>query len=491
VVVLAALTLVSMLIVSVVMVVTDPVVAAAALRGESVTTPLAFLWNNISIAFFIPIAVLVSWLFYRQGFGWLVSVTGRARWRWFGLVLGVFIVGYAVNYGISTVVYGVDGMGWTQLSWQSTSLFLIVSVLVTTPFQCAGEEFLFRGALSRLIGGIIPAKWVGLVASAVLSSAAFMALHSASDVWLNINYFSVGLMMWWLAYRTGGLEASIAFHVVNNLFAEISLPFTDISGMFDREAGSASALVLIDLAFQVIMVVIVDILARRWGLVRQSSPAALTPQVVRPKRWFTPVGTLVTEAAVTDLPRLATTVRESPALVQPPMWGYVGSTYPLQTQAYPPQAYPPPSAQVYPPPSGTPAWPAPGIAPAAGYATPPPAPTPAPTPTPMHTPTLPLAPTPMHTPTPSLAPTPAHAPTLTPTPTPVYTPTPPPAPGQSPWVAPPPGSVPPWATPAGYPPSTDGVSPGPDTISPSSPDLSSSTDGNPPPRPAIPPRSVT
>ncbi len=47
--------------------------------GNTGTTPMYFLLNNIYISLDIAVCTALAWLFFRQGFGWLVSVVGRFR----------------------------------------------------------------------------------------------------------------------------------------------------------------------------------------------------------------------------------------------------------------------------------------------------------------------------------------------------------------------------------------------------------------------------
>jgi len=278
--------------------------------NPDVTTPTSFLLNNLAISTDILLCPLIAWLFYRQGFGWFVSVVGRVRWRWLFIALGVFALGYAIEMLIEVVLAGPANYGFQELTPQPYTWFMIGTIILTTPLQSAAEEFQFRGLLSRLVAGIVPFRHVGLILSAVLTSLGFMTLHFADDHWLQLNYFCVGLMMWWLAYRTGGIEAPIAFHIVNNLFSEWMMPFTDISGTFDRSEGTASWTVLIYLAFQLLLVVLVDVVARRHGVVRLSAPAAEPPIVVKPRHWITHETTEAQPAAPSD-------VRPAPGVILP------------------------------------------------------------------------------------------------------------------------------------------------------------------------------
>ena len=359
------------------MVAADP--GAISASGELATTPTIFLINNLGIALDIGVCTLLAWLFFRQGFGWLVSVVGRFRWKWLGMALGVFAIGYAVEMIIEVLIYGVDGYGFTDLEMEPYTAFMIVVVLLTTPLQCAGEEFQSRAFLPKVITAIVPFRVPGLVLSALIPSAVFMYLHDAQDPWLNLNYFCVALMMWWITYRTGGIEASIALHFVNNFFSEWMLPFSDFSDMFDRSEGTGSPEVLIYIAVQLVLVLIVDWVARKKGVVRMSAPAAHTPAVVKPRKFVTIITESVVAATKDDLPRIDTTPREEPEPVSMYTMGYP-SEYPTE---YYQGFYPPPQASMPIPyaPQQMPMGPPPGygqapMGPPPGYGQVPPGPPP-------------------------------------------------------------------------------------------------------------------
>jgi membrane protease YdiL (CAAX protease family) len=287
---------------------------------QSVTTPAVFLINNVSIVAMVPLAVLVSYLIYHQGFGWLTSVVGRFRWKWFWIALGVFAAGYAVETAAEIAILGPSDYGLFDLSILPTTALMIVGILLTTPLQCAGEEYAVRGVLARSLAGLIPHRLTSLIVAAVGSSLVFMWIHGAGDPWLNVFYFGVGLIMWWLAYRTGGLEASIALHIVNNLFSEWMLPFSDISGMFDRSEGTGSPIMLAYLAVEVVLILIVDFIARQRGVVRSSAPAAARPVVVKPTKFVSTIAELHAVNDAVDLPRYESTPRQ--ILYPTPSGGY-------------------------------------------------------------------------------------------------------------------------------------------------------------------------
>ena len=180
------------------------------------TDPGVLLLTNLSLIVAIPI-VWAAWaVAHGLGRGWSSSVTGRLRWRlllpltWRALVtLGVGVV---VTIGISllepgtTVTGPVPGYGW-----------LLVVVLLTTPLQSAAEEFVFRGYLSQLVAAWFRTEHTGAVVAAVLTAAVFSAAHAPPDVLTFLDRFLFGLAASWVTRLTGGLEAAIVLHSVNNV----------------------------------------------------------------------------------------------------------------------------------------------------------------------------------------------------------------------------------------------------------------------------------
>ena len=236
-----------------------------------VMTPALFLANNVSLALLVPIALLLSrWPMGQRG-GWLSSVVGRLRWGWLLRCLAIMLPLWLLYVGITTWL-SLSGPDAEQLRVTGDTWILLAGILLTTPFQAAGEEYAFRGVLNRGAGGFFRAPAVALVVGLVFSSVLFMLAHGAGDLWLNIYYFCFGAIACLLTWRTGGIEAAIAMHVVNNVLSELVMPFTDISDMFDRQSGVGDPSILVMTAIQLVAFALVEWQARRRGLVRATAP---------------------------------------------------------------------------------------------------------------------------------------------------------------------------------------------------------------------------
>jgi membrane protease YdiL (CAAX protease family) len=245
------------------------------MAGRIIMTPVLFTANNLALAAAIPLAGLTAWAVFGQRPRWISSIAGGFRWGLFWRFVAVAVPILLVSVGVETLLAGPP-----QLVWNADSWFLIIAILLTTPLQAAGEEYGTRGLLARSIGSWFSSARVGLVVATVVTSVVFMLLHGAGDPWLNGYYFTVGVACSVLVWKTGGLEAGIALHVVNNLIGEVTIPFGGLEGMFDRQAGAAGPEILIQVFFTVALVAAQLLVARRLRIPQSAAPAAVRPVLV-------------------------------------------------------------------------------------------------------------------------------------------------------------------------------------------------------------------
>lgn len=257
------------LIVDIVLGAVSPQDLRGAANGVIPIGPATFIGNNLGLALLVPLAMLLARAFFGQRPGWSASVAGRFRWRWLGWCLLVVGLPWFALLMISTMA---DGGFPTPVLTPSVWLMLGLTLL-TTPLQCAGEEWAFRGLLPRSFAAMVPHPGAGAAVGVVLASLLFMAAHAAADPWLNAFYFCFGLVMSALTWRTGGLEASVVFHTVNNLTGLIPVVLAaDYASIGDRGVGSGSPAVLIPLVLGVGLVFLTDLVRRRRGVARTAAP---------------------------------------------------------------------------------------------------------------------------------------------------------------------------------------------------------------------------
>lgn len=242
-----------------------------------IDTPALFLANNLGIALAVPAALLAHVLVFGQRPGWLFSIHGRLRWALLGRVLLLAAAVHAVALVAWLAVNGApEGLRVRPDTW-----FLLAAVLLTTPLQAAGEEVAFRGVGARVVGAWFDSPAVGLAAATATTTVVFVLLHGAQDVWLNIFYACLALVASALTWRTGGLEAAIALHVVVNLTTMLFLPFLGLTGFSDRGAGAGGAQAMVQVAAVLVTTTSVWWEARRSGLPVRSGPQPLTDAAAR------------------------------------------------------------------------------------------------------------------------------------------------------------------------------------------------------------------
>lgn len=197
---------------------------------QDLTDPWVLLFVNVSLIVAIPCVWMVWAVVHGMKIGWSSSVLGRLRPRLFLpftlralATLGVAIGG-SVLLGLAAGPHPATGpvhaFGW-----------LLVVVLLTTPLQAAAEEYVFRGYLSQAIAGWVRAPVAGAVVAAVVTAALFSSAHGPTDLSTFLDRFAVGLAASAVVWLTGGLEAAIALHAVNNVLVFV------LAGALDDGSG--------------------------------------------------------------------------------------------------------------------------------------------------------------------------------------------------------------------------------------------------------------
>lgn len=175
--------------------------------------PFGLVVGHAGLAMLIPISIVLVLLIHRVRPGYLSSVLGHIRWRWFFLTL---VLGFAALWLVLLVqnLTMPGGPNWA-ITPQAGALWFILVMLVTTPIQAAAEEYFFRGYLMQSLGSLVASPWFGIVVSA----AVFTLFHASTNLALVLDRFAFGVLAGWLVVRTGGLEAAIGAHIANNVSA--------------------------------------------------------------------------------------------------------------------------------------------------------------------------------------------------------------------------------------------------------------------------------
>lgn len=240
----------------------EDVIAITGGADADLSNPLFYVFTFGSIALMIPAFAIAMRVVEGVRLGALSSIDGRLRWGILARAAGLAVLVLSPSILLSLPEIIEKGISADQVS---TGLLLIPLVLVLVPIQSAAEEYAFRGfALRTLMGwGLAP------IIAMIIAVVPFTLGHIYG--WkgmLDVTVF--GLCMAWLVWRTGGLEASIALHAVNNLTGAVFSAFGQGNLLDDNVPLWALAL---SLAQTLIYTAIADRLWRTGRSILGSSPA--------------------------------------------------------------------------------------------------------------------------------------------------------------------------------------------------------------------------
>lgn len=196
--------------------------------------PWEFTLSFGSIALMLPALLLGFRLAGCRPLGLLSSVAGRLRWA---LMARCLVPAVVVTAGMAAVsAWAQLGEGGARQMGLQVPWPMLLLALVLVPVQAAAEEYVFRGALMQTIGA-----WLKHPGWAILLPVPLFVLGHDYDLpgQLAIAVFALGTA--WITWRTGGLEAAIALHVVNNLAVSL-LGFGGIGDLAATDVGWPVAL---------------------------------------------------------------------------------------------------------------------------------------------------------------------------------------------------------------------------------------------------------
>jgi membrane protease YdiL (CAAX protease family) len=295
--------------------------------------------TNLGLAALIPCSTGIVWMLYGVRPRWVSSHRPGLRWRWLWFCVVMSATVWSVLFVLATIGAAVD-----RSSPIDSKVFgFLAVVLLTTPLQAAGEEYLFRGLLLQSLGATRMPPWLCMVVSAAL----FATAHGQFDPPLFADRLVLGVVLAWVATRTGGLEAGIAIHAVKNLSVLIPASLLDEVDSALEPTGVTWIPLIVDVVLLAILV--------PWMLAmcaRRRRDGRLVPG--EPQPWLA-------EAESMPLP-LHYGYPPPAGWVPPGGYGWAPyPQYPYHPPSYPPYWQPPPG---YPPPGyAQPGWPPAGYPP--------------------------------------------------------------------------------------------------------------------------------
>jgi membrane protease YdiL (CAAX protease family) len=223
--------------------------------------PVILAFSLSSIAVILPSVLLARLAMGPRPVGLLWSIAGRMRWRWMARLMLPVVIAYGVSTLFSVVLLPLlTGERIPSAAVSSTTWIVVIVAVLLVPLQATAEEIFFRGYLAQTIGG-----WLKHPLFAILLPVPLFTIGHQYDVWGLIDVSVFAVVAGWLAWRTGGLEASIVAHVVNNTVIFVIGAF----GLVDVNSKTGSGLEVVISALTLALYSwLVLRAAKRFGLVR-------------------------------------------------------------------------------------------------------------------------------------------------------------------------------------------------------------------------------
>lgn len=241
-----------------------------ALDALDMTDPLVLVIALGSIIAMLPAILLATLMLGAKPLGLLSSVAGRLRWGWLGccllLAAGVMVLSFALSFTIETV----QGVPFAP-DFGSEKMWLMIGLtLALVPLQATAEEYVFRGYLMQSLGG-----WLRHPAFAIALPIPLFVTAHGYDVYGQLDVGLFALAAGWLTWRTGGLEAAIGLHIVNNvvIFLLGSVALADVNA---TEGNLASLIASVFTMGAYVWMVVR--FAQRRKIARWREPAPVTPE---------------------------------------------------------------------------------------------------------------------------------------------------------------------------------------------------------------------
>lgn len=246
----------------------DDAAALEQLTVVDMADPMMFSILMVSLIVMIPSVWFAYLLLGAKPVCLLVSVAGKIRWGWMGTAFAVSGIVYAAYFALTFILDALDAGGGAQVPASSipdSPLFYALLVILLTPLQCAAEELVFRGAFMQVIG-----SWLKHPLFAILLPVPLFTAGHLYDIYGLLDVAIFAIAAGYLTWRTGGLEAAIAIHVVNNT----SLFLLGSVGLVDLNAeGSDPVSLLISGAMTAILTVLLVKVAQKKDIQRSVGPA--------------------------------------------------------------------------------------------------------------------------------------------------------------------------------------------------------------------------
>lgn len=281
---LVAQILLGLLLVPTVLLLGDVEALSSAFLEVDFNNPWVMLLGLVSLAVLIPLSMAAVRLVFGVKAGYLSSVVGRFRWRWAAQVTAVVLPLWIVYLALTTAIGGaVTGEGF-EIAPPEDWWRIVLMIVLLVPLQAAGEEYAFRGFVLQVVGSWFRSRWLALVVPGIVSVAVFALAHGSLDPVILLDLGAFAALAIYLTWRTGGLEAAVVVHTVNNVL--VFLLSTAAGDLTQSLVGEETTMSWVTLGPSLLLDLaaagLVTVLARRVEPQRSYEPQPLPPPAPRP-----------------------------------------------------------------------------------------------------------------------------------------------------------------------------------------------------------------
>lgn len=197
------------------------------------------------VAILLPALALAALVVRDRPFSSYSSSRGGFMWSAFAKCACVALVIYAVDFVVENVVFGELG----EINPLFTPSGLAMCILLV-PVQCFAEEYVFRGFVLQTVGA-----WTRLpVAGIIVSAIVFTVGHVYNAIGL-VGIFFNGIVWGYIVWKTAGLEATCALHVVNNAATFLVEGLGLVPQTTEINVASLVAVIVIDIVYLAVVLI--------------------------------------------------------------------------------------------------------------------------------------------------------------------------------------------------------------------------------------------
>lgn len=173
----------------------------------------------LPFVFSLVTLLLAVRLFHRRPVMSVITVRERFDWKRFFFSFSIF--GLVMTLSLLSMINASDQVQW---NFNPNTFFpLLLISLFLIPLQTTCEEVLFRGYLFQGLGHFFKRGWISVLVTGVI----FGLMHGANPevdklgMIVMVYYIGTGIFLGVVTLMDDGLELSMGYHAINNIFAAL------------------------------------------------------------------------------------------------------------------------------------------------------------------------------------------------------------------------------------------------------------------------------